>query len=60
MFLQRQAGSAVAHPRLEYCPSMLLKHVWPQDGRDATPVAVGVAVVTGRRVASADEQYALS
>lgn len=50
MFLQRHDGSAVAHPRLEYCPITLLKHVWPQEGRAAIPVLVGLAA------ASADEQ----
>jgi hypothetical protein len=45
MFLQRHDGSAVAHPRLEYSASTELKHVWPQDGRAAIPVAVEVVVV---------------
>lgn len=44
MFLQRHDGSAVAHPRLEYCPITLLKHVWPHDGKDEIPANVEVEV----------------
>lgn len=45
MFWQRHAGPAVAYPRLEYCPSILLKHVWPQEGRASIPVVVELEVV---------------
>lgn len=35
----------MAQPREEYWPSMLLKQVWPQEGREARPVVVELADV---------------
>ncbi len=37
---------------------MLLKQVWPQEGREAIPAAVAVAVAAAVWVADAVEQYA--
>jgi hypothetical protein len=56
-FSQRHVGSGEAHPSDANWPSMLLKHVWPQEGRAAKPV--GEPVVVGLCVALAEEQYAL-
>jgi hypothetical protein len=41
----RQPGSGLEHPRVEYCPGMLLKQVWPQEGREEIAVIVELVVI---------------
>ena len=52
-FLHRHAAAGCEQPSAEYCATMLLKQVWPQEGRAVKSVAVAVCV------AKAVEQYAL-
>lgn len=42
--LHKQDGSGELHPRDEYCPIRLLKHIWPHDGKDEIPANVEVEV----------------